>query len=354
MRVFFSTIVRGAPAEQAGELVRLDWDTKTVEKRVPIFPTNPSFEHDPNPRGGTRGARGVEFMGDEVIVASYHTLKVFDRQLGHRRDITHPLMADIHEIRASGENRLWVTSTRIDAAFEVDLESGLLTREFWPREMPGFQKALGLTPLEIDKQADNRGRFLERKYLEHPGHLHLNTVAEWQDEVYGLFYSFAAIANLDRDEVALHDPALKGGHNLIILEDGTTFVNDTLGHRVRVYDLRTKRLIKVINLSDFPWVKDVVKYNIATSSRFARALIRRRRISRYVKWLIDRFKMRRFVNAWPLFIRGLDMVGDHLFIGLSPASILRVDWRRGDLVDAFNYAKDAEATIHGVRVLTED
>src|SRR5437588_12112502 len=50
MRVFLSTVVRGAPMEKAGELISLDWEKKKVLKRLPIFPSNPSLD-DPNARG---------------------------------------------------------------------------------------------------------------------------------------------------------------------------------------------------------------------------------------------------------------------------------------------------------------
>jgi hypothetical protein len=57
MRVFVSTVVRGAPVEAGEELISLDWQKKKVLNRVPIFPTNPTIP-DPNSRGGVRRGRG--------------------------------------------------------------------------------------------------------------------------------------------------------------------------------------------------------------------------------------------------------------------------------------------------------
>ncbi len=58
-RLVFGTVVRNAPVKQGGELVLLDWKKKTVIKTVPVFPDNPSMDDDPNPRGNTRGCKGI-------------------------------------------------------------------------------------------------------------------------------------------------------------------------------------------------------------------------------------------------------------------------------------------------------
>src|SRR5437764_6835434 len=117
MIVYFSTVVRTAPLDQGGELVKLDWRRKEVLGRVPIFPTNPPVE-DPNPRGGTRGGRGILVNEREVYVASYHSLHVFDHELRPTRTVTNPLFAGIHEIAWDGDG-IWVSSTRLDGAVKV-------------------------------------------------------------------------------------------------------------------------------------------------------------------------------------------------------------------------------------------
>jgi hypothetical protein len=337
MQVFFSTVVREAPAKQGGEFVRLDWESKTILGRVSIFAAHPEVD-DPNPRGNTRGGRGIVVLDDKVVVASYHTLKLYDRELHHQRDVSHPLMVNLHETHSCHDGEIWVSCTATDAALEVDLETGQVIRQFWPREMRGFQRALDLTPLEIDKQADNRDQFLSRKYLNHPSHLHLNAVASWQGEMFSLFNSFGIIANMDRQEVVIEDPTLRGGHNLIIRDDGMAFVNDSLGRAVRVYDLRAKQLNQIIDLTRFRWVRDLARW-------------------RDIIYLVQKGLHK--VGIWPLepsrplFVRGLDLVEDQLFVGLSPASILCIDWRRGELVDVYSYSQNVRDCIHGLKVLAE-
>ena len=97
MQVFIGTVVRNAPLRAAGELLCVDWDAKRVSNAVAISPENPSFEHDPNPRGSTRGVRGIEFYGEHVIASDYHSLRFFDHELRSQRSLSHDLMVGLHE-----------------------------------------------------------------------------------------------------------------------------------------------------------------------------------------------------------------------------------------------------------------
>ncbi len=82
-KVYFSTVVRSSPLLKGGEIVLLDWESKTIEAKQPIFPKNPEII-DPNPRGNGRGGRGIEFFGNDVVVADYHTLEIYDYKLNQR------------------------------------------------------------------------------------------------------------------------------------------------------------------------------------------------------------------------------------------------------------------------------
>lgn len=337
IKVYFSTVNRAAPLEKGGEFVLLDWDTKTVEAVVPIYPTNPSIT-DPNPRGNARGARGIEFSGEDVIVATYHTLKVYDRALNHKRDISNPLMSAIHEICAVGNGNIAVSSTALDAVLIIDRETKSAVRQYWPREMPNLQRQMNLTPRKIDKQADNRVTFLEPDPVTNTSHLHLNAVAVWQGEIYALFNSFGVIANLDRDEVVIQDRTLKNGHNLLFLEDGTVMVNDTVRRNIRAYDIRTGKLKRAIHLPDFSIVRSLIyKYQI---EYFARGLLK--------KLFLPQLSVPR-----PVFVRGLDRLDDMLFAGISPATILCIDLKSGKLAASFSYSNNVSACVHGLRVFAE-
>ena len=114
MNIYFGTIVRAARVSEGGSLFKLDWESKTISREVPIVPAEPALDHDPNARGNVRGCRGIRVVGDEVIAADYHTLNVFDRDLNPKRKISHGLMAGLHEIDIAGAS-VWVTSTTLDA-----------------------------------------------------------------------------------------------------------------------------------------------------------------------------------------------------------------------------------------------
>lgn len=337
MQVFFGTVVRGAPISAGGELVRLDWERKKIVARVPIYPSNPSTDNDPNTRGNTRGCKGITFGNNAIIAANYHTLQSYDLNLKLQWEITHGLMVGIHELYCTNNGKIWISSTAIDAALEYDLETGETTQGFWPRELESFQSALGLSPEGIDKHADNRLRYLDPSLVKNPSHLHLNAIASWRDEIYALFNRFGVIANLSAQEVVVKDPVLIGAHNLIICKNGTAIVNSTDTASVRFYSLGRRRLIGEIWLMDFRWV---------------RSLVRTARMVEIVKHPRHAIRRSRRSMARPLFVRGLDKIGDLIFVGISPASILCIDWKKGVLIDAYTYSRDVFVSVHGLRVRT--
>ena len=335
MKVYFSTVVRGAPVEQSGEFVAVDWGTKSVIHRDPIYPENPHID-DPNPRGNTRGARGIDILPNgRLLVSSYHSLYLYESDLKSRKQVTHPLMASLHENLLEG-NSIWVTSTTLDAAIEIDWQTGRVLSQIWPREMPGLQKELNLAPMDIDKNADNRVLFLEQKHAKHPSHLHLNALARWHGDLYGLFHGFGAVVNLSRDHVMFRDPALKGAHNLIITDDGTAIVNNTYGREIRFYKLESGERLKVIDLMKIPPIRRLVSP--------AQELLYKARGA----W--NRAGFSYVANPMPFFVRGLDKVGDHLFVGFSPATVAQIDMHTGTLVDLFVYSRDLSVCTHGLRV----
>lgn len=332
MHLYFSTVLRNAPPLRGGELVQLDWDSKRVLARTTIAATDPLLD-DPNPRGNTRGGRGVAVLGDTVAVCSYHTVRFFDRDLRPLRDLSHPLMVGLHELAPTARGTLWVTSTAIDAALEIDLATGKALRELWPREQPGIQRALGVEPLPIDKGADNRTRFLEGDHLRNRHHLHLNAVAEHRGEVFALFNRPGVVANLDRDEVVIRDKGIRRGHNLLIDEAGRALVNDTSKRHVYGFDLASGERVSEIDLM-----------KIGPVARLARF----RDPVRELKLALHRRGWIALAPPKPIFVRGLARCGGSLFVGLSPATLLELDASSGRLLDHFTFDTRVHACIHGI------
>jgi hypothetical protein len=274
-------------------------------------------------------------VGDEVVVGSYHTLHVYDRALEHRRDIGHPLFAGIHELYPTAGGRIWMADTALDAALEVDVATGAVTDERWPRDDPSLRARLNLEPPEVDKEGENRQKWLLRPERSDFSHLHLNAVTPWRGELYALCNHPGVVLNLDRNEVVFQHAGLKGGHNLLILDDGTAITSGSTNHAIVTWDLATGKRRGAVRLDSFPWV---------------RRLARRHQLRANGAKVLKRLGLPSWRSAQPLFVRGMKLHGDRLFVGVSPASILEIDWPRGELVDAFCYSHDVRVCVHGLEV----
>ena len=157
----------------------------------------------------------------------------------------------------------------------------------------------------------------------------------WEGEVYALCAKLGAVVNLSKTEVVIRDPALRGGHNLIIRADGTAVVNATRYCSIRCYDLGSGRLKRKIDVISFPEI---------------RRLYRRYALGYRVRRMLIRLGWGSHIPPRPLFLRGMSFAGDTLFVGISPTSILSFDWRRGELLEMFTYSRDIRECVHGLTV----
>jgi hypothetical protein len=330
LHIYFGTVVRTAPVREGGELVKLDWGTKRVLKSVPIVPEDPSVEHDPNPRGNTRGCRGIQVRGDRVLAASYHSVEVFDRDLNHQRRMSDGLMVGLHETSLDGDT-LWVTSTAIDAAVGYDVERGVRTGGFFPRDSERLRQSLSLAPQSLDREADHRLSFLDSAHTQHGSHLHLNAVAQWQERHFALCHAKGAVIDMSRETVVYEDPALIKAHNLIVREDGLAFVNDTYRTTLKVIDLNTGRLVRSVSLRRLGAVQWILAKTVA------------RTIAKLPG------KGRSHI-ARPLFLRGLAISGSKAWLGFSPATIVCIDWEQGKLLDVYRHSDDVRVCVHGLEL----
>ena len=338
MIVYFSTVVRAAPQEKGGELVKLDWDTKRVLARTPIVPTNPSML-DRNSRGSTRGGRGILVDEDYVYVASYHSILVFDHQLTFVRQISHPLCVDIHEIAWDGQ-AIWAASTSIDAAIKIDLQGKTLD-SWWPREDPVTAAHYNLVPLEIDKEKDNRTAFVGVGNVA-PSHVHLNAMVMQHKRPLVLLNRLGSVIRLYPTEILVNDPEIEGCHNILVASDGSILINTTVGRALHVYSATTGRCVQRINLLRYWQVRKLYLRNMPTL--IGCWFFRHGRPMRLFHPL--------FLGAMiarPIFVRGLCETSRHTFlVGISPASILEIDKDSGKLLDMYTYARDRHVCVHGL------
>lgn len=332
--LIFSTVHRYPPVfNQAGEVVKIDWDKKLVISSSHVSPKSVQYI-DPNPRGNSGGGRGIAIVNGQIIVAGYCELQIFDLDLQPVRIISHPLMAGLHEVRYEPGKGLWVTSTTLNTVLLIDLKSGLVIDEIWPQHIPEYQKRWHLHPMAINKSEDNRTRFLRKELFRDRSHLHFNAIEVWKGEHYGLFNRFGAVVNLDRNRIVFEDKRLFGAHNLVILEDGTIIVNDTRNQGIHLYNMQGE-LLKRLDLRPF---------------HQARKMVKRYKIKAPIHRLMVEMGLIKPKIVTPFHVRGLDVQDDKLFVGISPAAILCVNWITGEFIDSFDYTNNVHIAVHGLKV----
>lgn len=337
-QVYFSTVERAGASKGAGEFILVDLDAKKVLSSAPVVPTDLKTI-DPNPRGGGRGGRGMWVDGDRVYGASRDRIHIFDRELNELDSVSNGLLVGSHEVYMERPGFLWVAATNIDAAFEISLQDGEIARSYWPREDPRLQSSLGLTPMDLDKTIDNRALLVGiRREATNTSHLHLNAVTMWNGEIHALFNELGVVVNLEQGRVVIEDKLLHLGHNLVVVDD-QLFMDSTQFRKVCQFDLPSGRLVRSLALQDLPWVRKLEKS--LAGPQWRRLLPKKASTS----WWGG--------VAMPLFARGLQVIGDTVYVGIAPATILRINWPRGELLDAYQYATDVHVAVHGVSVVRE-
>lgn len=280
-RVYFSTVHRGADPNQSGEFVCLDWDAKQTVARVPVA----AESDDPNPRGGTRGGRGMWATDSHVYAATHHAVWRMELDLTDRTLVASgPPLADIHEVTMDGDT-LWCAATFAGAAVGVDVGSGAVR----------------------SLKREGRGRDI------------LNGVALWEGCVHALLSARGAIVNMETQIVVTQSRGLVRSHSLVI-EGDSAYVAATRSHEVMEISLPSGQLRRSLSLRALPWVSAIEQTVMGS------------RISS------------------PLFARGLSVVGDRVFVGIGPASIVCIDWSGGRMVDAYQYSEDVDVAVHGLHV----
>lgn len=349
MQLVVTTVVRHAPVAAGGWARVAEWPSGRVVAERPVAPADPPVD-DPNPRGNSRGGRGAVVAGDRVVIASYHTLEVCDRNLNVVGTFSDGNFAGLHEVMRRGE-RLFVASTAMNAAAEVPLGAVLgataaggtpaaasTVRFWWPTEEPVVCTRLGVPPTSYpDKQADNRLRHLELHNRGHAGHLHLNAVDADGDQAYALLNKPGAILRLDAPgtmEVVLRHPLLEGAHNLEFVGPGRAWVVGTRSGLLVECDLVGGTVRPLIDLAATPFAREVVRGGSKSRAWSWRRWLRRERAP----------------TARPLFWRGLAMNDDLIFVGTSPAAILGFDRRTFAYRGVVCFGANVREIVHGIAI----
>jgi hypothetical protein len=188
--------------------------------------------------------------------------------------------------------------------------------------------------MNLDKEADNRLNYIGINDNKTPYHTHFNAISVWNNEIYGLLNRFGAVVNLTKESILFEDINIWGCHNLKFSNDDLIFINDTRNQSVQIIDTQGK-FVKHINLLPF--------HSIGKKMKFYKT------IAPY-KVFLEKKKIIKYGTVMPFFVRGLDIDGDLLYIGISPASILCINWKSEKIVDIFNYSPDVRKAVHGLKL----
>lgn len=319
MIIYFDTVKRKRPVKEGGELVKMDWPAGKILKSVPIFPFDPDIDDDPNPRGNSRGGKGILISGDELFVGTYHSILVYDLDLNFKRKISNNLFVNIHEMCLAGEN-VWISATAIDCAVLVT-PNGETIKSWWPREEPLLQEKYGLCPMNIDKTMDNRLTHIHAELSTKAHHTHLNSVVKFGPNTYVLLNKLGVIVQVEPVlKVVLEDPAIRGAHSPVITSSGDRLLLcSSIRKCIVIYDLAGGKTVKQIDLLNFPAIANL--YEAYPDQPFNRSI----------------------------FVRGLEILDDdRILAGISPAAILEIDIQRNRLLNFFQYSAEVGDAVHGL------
>jgi hypothetical protein len=249
-------------------------------------------------------------------------------------------MANLHEV-GEWSDGMWLSATAIDTVLKCTWAGEVI--ETWsPRNDPMCQDEFGLEPLVLPERGDPR---IDRMHvnLNDSSHCHVNAVTVIDDRPHVLLNRHGAVVRLNPTEVVVRDATLRGCHNILPLPSGDLAIADTVNRAVRVYDAQGQL---------------VARHDLTTDPEIGRLLASSRRMS--LKSAIGkrlrripgiRRALRNFAIARPGFVRGLALLPDgDLLVGISPASLLKLDLGAGEIVDRFVLSNDVRHCIHGIAV----
>jgi hypothetical protein len=214
-RIAVSSVIRRAGlARPSGFLRVIDLGLKRVLLNAPIRES--AFrQYNPNPRGGLRGAKGVDVHEDRLVLANVDRLFVLDRSWRSVGEFSHPWTADIHDVLAEDEG-IWVTCTLCDLLLKFDWsgepidswqwrEDRALARRFSYRLLPSFDP-------DLDYRDPRRLAAGGRETVGIFDIVHLNAITRCRD---GLLVSFGRM--IPRDDVLKQRvrASLRRGHEAV-------------------------------------------------------------------------------------------------------------------------------------------
>lgn len=345
MRLVVTTIVRDASVQDHGYVYLVDWESKKVVSRFqpPVVLPDRMI-----PRGGSRGFKGVTFLGDTCYIAYFNCILAYDRQWNLIDTISHPLFASLHEIDSDGEH-LWVTSTGIDAVLKMTPD-GEIVEEHFLGELPEEARLqLGITPRYVDRDGDYRD------VVEHINtHVaQANAISVLDGRPYVTLYKSGAIIALNPFEVIWRDMDYYGLHSGRVLNGGKLlYVAGSFQSEFIGFDLTAgERTFRVNVLGDAnyesSWMARIRKTLHHPAFSQAPTVFILKHAPPVVRRLLP--------TSRPGWTRGIAIVDeDHFFGGSSSATISLINSKEGRIEDQLQMEQGAQHSIFAIAVDKRD
>lgn len=331
--MYIGTVIRSGSIKKGGELIHIDFNNKEIIKRKDIYPQNPSTENiDKNKRGNSRGCRGVFKLNEHIIACDFHTLLFFDSNLKVISRITDNAMVGLHELYFDERSMLlYLTSTTINTVVIINLKSMKIVERIYLNSVEKIVKDLELSKVSnLDFNIDYRTNSITKNLKKERNHMHLNAIAMYNDDLLILLNRKGIVYNLSKEEILFQNDSLIGGHNICVHEN-YLFSCNTLGHSLFIYSLKDKIVYKEI---------DILKYG---------KIRRINKIAQIINFFDSLFFLKRYKVVKTLFCRGLKVDGDYVFMGTSPAMVLKINWKNELLEDLFKISNNPRYCIHGLQ-----
>jgi hypothetical protein len=352
-RIVVTSAVRHAGHERFSGYVRVvDLDSHAVLHSEPVS-ESPWRGVDPNPRGGTRGAKGISVHGDRLVVCNSDSVFVLDERLQPVTAFSHPLAGAIHDVLAE-ETGIWVTCTNADLLARFTWDGELAETWSW-RDDPLLVRELGFDSLPpTDLTLDYRDPRVLQGGVTNV--VHLNAVTRGAD---GLLLSFGRILN--PDEVARRQRMARLGRAAARLgvvrkrkpEKTTTAPTGSVpGSTAAIVELRddgSTRLrasqadVAVPNHNVLEHGGGLI-YN-DTNGGCLNAYVRRGKIEHFTVP----------VPGDPSFARGLAHLGDDVYLVGSqhPLAVHTIDVAAREVVETIELAGEENESVYAIAVLPE-
>jgi hypothetical protein len=344
-RIVVTSAVRHAGHERFSGYVRLvDLDTATVLHTEPV-PESPWRGVDPNPRGGTRGAKGVSVHGGRLVVCNSDSVFVLDDRFEPVTTFSHPLAGAIHDVLAE-ESGIWVTCTNADLLARFTWDGELVERWSW-RDDAALVRELGFDSLPLtDLALDYRDPRVLQGGVTNV--VHLNAVTRGGE---GLLLGFGRI--LDPAEVARRQRMARLGRAAARLgvvrkrkpETTTAPASAIPGSTAAIVELRddgsarvraTRTAVTVPNHNVLERAGMLLYNDTNEGCLVAEATSAT-------------------VPGDPGFARGLAHLRDDLYLvgSQQPLAVHAIDVGAGEVVDTFELGGEQNESVYAIAVLPE-